>query len=149
MFPFDKPFFSDEQKALISGAIKIAEIQTSGEIRVHIEPSAKHKLAIDRAQEVFAEQRMFETKDRNAVLIYLAYTDRKFAIYGDSGIHDKVGEHFWHQTIELVHGYFAKNEFTDGIIAGINDIGLRLKEHFPYESKGDTNELSNDISEGK
>ena len=148
MFPLNRPFFSQEQKALISTTIKSAELKTSGEIRVHIEPYSKHELAIDRAKEVFAEQKMFETKERNAVIIYLAYKDRKFAVYGDEGIHEKVGEEFWHQTIQLMHSFFTKGDFTHGLIAGINDIGRRLKEHFPYDNKGDINELSDEISEG-
>jgi uncharacterized membrane protein len=148
MFPFNKPFFSTEQKALISNAIKSAEQHTSGEIKVHIEPSSKRELAIDRAKEVFASQKLFETKERNAVLIYLAYTDRKFAVYGDEGIHEKVGDDFWHKTIELMHDHFSNGDFTHGIIAGVKDIGFRLKAHFPYENKGSLNEISDEISEG-
>jgi uncharacterized membrane protein len=148
MLPFQKPFFSSVQKALIAAAIKNAEQNTSGEIKVHIEPTTKHELAIDRAKEIFASQKLFETIERNAVLIYVAYTDRKFAIYGDEGIHEKVGDDFWHKTIELMHSHFSKGDFVHGIIAGVNDIGLRLKEHFPYENKGSLNEISDEISEG-
>ncbi|MDZ4666306.1 MAG: TPM domain-containing protein [bacterium] len=141
-----KENFSLGDQDRIVSAIKDAETATSGEIRVHIE--AKSKLeAFDRAKEVFIELGMGKTELKNGVLIYLALDDRKFAIIGDSGIHEKVGEVFWLEEKNLMAAHFIKGEFAIGISMAIEKIGEKLKKHFPYQSD-DTNELSNDISFG-
>jgi len=139
-------FFSKAQQDSIVLAIQNAELNTSGEVRVHLEPNCKIDV-LERAKQVFAELKMNETELKNGVLFYLAYADKKFAILGDSGIHEKVTDTFWNEEKELMKTYFANGQFTEGISLAIEKAGLKLKEHFPYFSH-DTNELSNDISFG-
>ena len=109
-----KPFFTKEQEATIIGAIKAAEKNTSGEIRVHIEPTTKGKEPLDRAVEVFQELEMHQTEARNGVLFYLAYDDHRFSIFGDQGINEKVEEGFWDSTRDLIQTAFQKGEFAQG-----------------------------------
>jgi uncharacterized membrane protein len=125
-------------------AILKAESQTSGEIRVHLEATTKldHYL---RAQEVFRMLKMGNTREGNGVLIYLAVEDRKFVIYGDTGINDAVTKGFWDTTKDIMQQHFKRGEFKKGIIEGITSAGNELKAHFPWES-GDHNELSNEVS---
>lgn len=137
-------FFSHEQKQDLKLAIKMAELDTSGEIRVHIEVDCN----IDpknRALAVFKLLKMHKTDERNGVLIYLAVGSRKFAIIGDEGINKVVPENFWEEIKSNMLVYFREAEFTQGIVTSIQMVGEKLKSHFPH-LREDSNELSDEIS---
>ena len=107
MLPFFKKkptnYFSEPEKQLIVNAIKQAETNTSGEIRVFIENKCSYVDAIDRAKELFEKLKMFETEQRNGVLLYVALKDRQLAIFGDKGIYEKTGVEFWNNEVnELI-----------------------------------------------
>ncbi|OOG76947.1 TPM domain-containing protein [Flavobacterium sp. A45] len=139
-------FLSKEEEQEIVEAIRIAEKNTSGEIRVHIEKTTSQD-PYDRAKEVFHELRMDETELKNGVLIYLAVDDHHFIICGDKGINDLVEPDFWDCTRDVMASQFKKGDFKQGLVDGILRAGERLQKHFPWQ-KGDTNELSNEISKG-
>lgn len=139
-------FLTKEDEQKIVEAIRMAEKNTSGEIRVHIEKTTS-KVPFDRALEVFHELRMDETQLQNGVLIYLAVADRKFVICGDKGINDLVADDFWDTTKEIMKNHFKNGNFKQGLIDGILIAGEQLKKYFPWQD-GDTNELSNEISKG-
>ena len=132
-----------EEKILVE-AIAVAEKNTSGEIRVHIEKACKGE-ALERAKEVFEKLGMTATEARNGVLIYIAEESHKFAIIGDAGIHEKVGADFWDHSKDLMLAHFNNGEFVVGIKEAVLSCGEALKKYFPYQ-KNDSNELSNDIS---
>ncbi len=142
-----KKFFNSAQKEMILQAIREAENETSGEIRLHMESKCKGD-PLERAIEVFAKLKMHKTKLRNGTLIYLAVEDKKFAIYGDKGINEAVPENFWEDVKDEMAGYFSKGDFATGVIKGIHQIGEKLKAFFPYQ-QDDVNELSDDISIGE
>jgi uncharacterized membrane protein len=137
-------FFTTEQQEDIRQAIMNAELDTSGEIRVHIENTCKGDV-LDRALEVFARLGMGKTENRNGVLIYLAVKNRKFAIIGDEGIHAVVTENFWENIKHKMMNQFRENHFTEGLIEAISETGKQLKKYFPHQ-KNDINELSDEIS---
>jgi uncharacterized membrane protein len=137
-------FFTKEQQAQILAAIKEAENETSGEIRVHIETSCTEDI-LDRAAWVFTKLGLQKTKERNGVLFYLAVTDRKFAVIGDAGINSKVPEGFWDDVKDLLQKKFREGKFAEGLSEGIILAGTHLKRHFPH-SKDDVNELKDEIS---
>ena len=139
-------FFTEAQKASIVAAIKEAEKNTSGEIRVHIESKCKEDV-MDHAAFIFEQLEMHKTELRNGVLFYLAVADHKFAILGDGGINAKVPEGFWDEIKEHMLGKFKQGAFADGLADGIRKAGEQLKAHFPYQSD-DVNELSDEISFG-
>ncbi len=139
-----RTFFSKEEQQDIVAAIKEAELNTSGEIRVHIENHCKEE-ALERAAEVFYDLKMNQTAARNGILFYLAVKDRKFAIIGDEGINKNVEHDFWNDIKDEMITMFKENKFAEGLIAGILKCGKRLKEYFPYQSD-DINELSDEIS---
>ena len=139
-------FLTKEEEQEIVEAIRIAEKNTSGEIRIHIEKSTSLD-AFDRAKEVFHELRMDETDLKNGVLIYLAVDDHHFIICGDKGINDLVETDFWDCTRDVMASQFKKGDFKQGLVDGILRAGERLKKYFPWQ-EGDTNELSNEISKG-
>ncbi|MBU8893410.1 MAG: TPM domain-containing protein [Bacteroidales bacterium] len=137
-------FFNEEQKKLITGAIKEAELNTSGEIRLHIESSCKEDV-LDRAAYMFEKLEIHKTELRNGVLFYLSVNDRKFAILGDAGINAVTPDNFWEEIKEMILNHFKKNEFDIGLSTGLKMAGQALKEHFPHQ-KDDVNELSDEIS---
>ncbi|HEY9170557.1 MAG TPA: TPM domain-containing protein [Lutibacter sp.] len=139
-------FLTLEQEQAIIKAIEVAEKNTSGEIRVHLEKITDLP-PLERALEVFHLLEMDKTELRNGVLFYVAVESKKFAIIGDEGIHTKVTENFWDEEKQLMLSYFKKGEFSKGIELAILEVGKKLKEFFPYQS-GDTDELSNEISRG-
>ncbi len=137
-------FFTKEQQENIRVAIMNAELDTSGEIRVHIENTCKGD-SLDRALEVFTKLGMEKTAGRNGVLIYLAVKNRKFAIIGDEAIHAVVTEVFWDSVKNKMMNRFRENQFTQGLVEAITETGLQLKKYFPYKTD-DVNELSDEIS---
>ncbi|SRR5574344_258487 len=140
-------FFTKEDKIEIEKSIKTAELNTSGEIRVHIESKCPEN-ELDRAAFWFSELKMHKTELRNGVLFYMAIDDRKFAILGDIGINVKVPNDFWDSTKELMLGFFKEDKVAQGLCVGIIQAGLQLKDKFPYQ-KQDVNELNDEISFGK
>ncbi|MDA3878775.1 MAG: TPM domain-containing protein [Prolixibacteraceae bacterium] len=140
-------FFSEEEKKIIINAIKTAELNTSGEIRLHVEKKCPEDV-MDRAAHWFKELKMHKTEARNGVLFYISTEDHKFAILGDIGINAKVEEGFWNSTRDLVLSFFEDNKFADGLKVGIIQAGLQLQKYFPYQ-KDDVNELDDEISFGK
>lgn len=139
-------FLTLEEEQDIIAAIRTAERNTSGEIRVHIEATANTN-AFDRAVEVFHMLKMFNTKAQNAVLIYVAVEDHRFVIYGDDGINAVVPDNFWETTKDAMQSRFRRGNFAAGIIAGVLKAGEELKTHFPWQID-DEDELSNEISKG-
>lgn len=140
-------FFTEEQKKQITDAIKEAELNTSGEIRLHVEKSCKVDV-LDRAAYIFKKLKMHKTEKRNGVLFYLALNNRKFAILGDAGINAVTPDNFWDEIRDTTLSYFKGGKYGEGLAKGIRMAGEALKEYFPYQ-QDDVNELSNEISFGK
>jgi uncharacterized membrane protein len=140
--------FSTTEEQEITAAIKLAERGTSGEIRLFVEDFCMRDHPVERAEEVFRLFGMFNTKERNAVLIYFAEKSRQFAIWGDTGIHEKVGYQFWDAEKHLLREHFQRDEKTEGVIQAVALIGSRLREHFPADEHEDDNELPDEIIYG-
>ncbi len=133
-----------EEDHKIVEAIKQAELNTSGEIKVHIENHCRGDVE-QRSLTVFNKLKLNETKLRNGVLIYLAVKDRKFAILGDEGINNVVENGFWDDVKDMMLSHFKEGNFTEGLEQGIIRCGEKLKTYFPYQTD-DTNEIPDDIS---
>lgn len=141
-------FLTEAEEKMVVEAIKDAEKNTSGELRVHIEDKCPKKVVNDRVKEVFASLKMHETEQHNGILLYISTEDRKIGIWGDQGIHDKVGQNFWEEEIALIINHFKEGKKAEGLALAINQIGGKLREFFPYQ-KDDVNELDDSISYGK
>lgn len=144
MYKSEEFLTKSEEKEIVS-TIEIAEKNTSGEIRVHIE-CRNTKPSIERAQEVFHILKMDATELKNGVLFYICTETKSFAIIGDKGINDLVGQDFWNSTKNHIIEKFKEGKYKEGLIKGILEAGIQLKKHFPYDGETDTNELSNEIS---
>ncbi|MBU9888902.1 MAG: TPM domain-containing protein [Candidatus Omnitrophica bacterium] len=137
-------FLSKKEKEKIVTAIREAEKNTSGEIRVHLGSKVRGDV-FGHAKRIFQKIGMSRTVRRNGVLIFLAVRDRKFAVIGDTGIDEKVPEGFWNDVAEILWRHFKEDHFAEGIAEAVLRIGMKLREFFP-SSQDDTNELSDSIS---
>jgi len=137
-------FLTTDQDTKIVEAIRQAELNTSGEIRVHIESLVTDD-HLAHAANVFHKLKMNQTAARNGVLIYVAVKSRVFVIYGDKGINEVVPDNFWESTKDIMQRHFRKNDFTTGLVEGIQKAGEQLKKYFPRASN-DINELPDNIS---
>ncbi len=151
MWPFSKKkdFFSKEENEMIVQAIRDAEKQTSGEVRVFVESHCRFVDPLDRAKEVFMKLEMDETKLRNGTLLYVAVKDRQLAIFADSGIHTATGPQYWKDVVQQILSVFNKESYAIGIKECILKVGDALKTHFPYDAATDKNELPDEIIFGK
>jgi uncharacterized membrane protein len=151
IFPFfkPKPFFTKEEQEKIAAAIREAEKRTSGEIRIFIESRCRYVEPLDRAAELFFGLKMDKTKQRNAVLIYIAVKDHQLAIFADEGIHQKTGQQFWQREVKLILDDFNKHNYAEGLVKVVGEVGEALFEHFPFDNASDKNELPDDIVFGK
>ena len=152
MFNFRKKpsqfFTQDEQNAIVA-AIRNAEKQTSGEVRVFVERKCRFMNAVDRAEEVFYQLQMQQTMNRNGVLVYVAVKDRQYALYADKGIYEKTGNNYWRSQASAIIKHFNDGNYSAGITAAVEEIGNALSKYFPYDAATDKNELPDDIVFGK
>lgn len=133
-----------EEDHRVVEAIREAERNTSGEIKVHIENHCKGDVEA-RSLYLFDRLKLNQTQQRNGVLIYLSVKDRKFAILGDEGINNVVEEGFWNDVKDLMLSHFKEGRLTEGLEKGIQRCGEKLKAYFPHQSD-DINEIPDDIS---
>jgi len=128
-------------------AIQKAEKRTSGEVRVSVSPPIWGDVR-KAAEKAFERLGMTATKERNAVLFFVVPARRKFVVLGDTGIHEKVGQEFWHHIVRTVSEKFKEGDFTGGLLAGIEVVGEDLAKHFPHHAAGSTNQLPDDVDYG-
>jgi uncharacterized membrane protein len=128
----------------IEEAIRKAEQRTSGEIRVSV--SRLFWGNVERAAEkAFVRLGMSGTRERNGVLFFIVPSRRRFVVLGDRGIHEKVGQAFWHHVVEKMSEKFRTGDFTGGLVRGIEEAGEQLAAHFPYDAATDMDELFNNV----
>lgn len=141
-------YLKKKEQLQILDAINAAELQTSGEIRVHVEGICEEDNPLDRAAWLFGELGMKKTARRNGVLIYLALKSHRIAIIGDCGINSKVESNFWDSTLQAMQQLLTQGRTVEAIEQGVRLVGEQMKSLFPYEVE-DINELPDVISFGK
>jgi uncharacterized membrane protein len=141
-----KEFMEKLDHERIVQAIAEAEATTSGEIRVFIQ---RGEVAdpVGEARQQFERLGMTRTRERNAVLIFVAPRARKFAVIGDSGVHERCGEPFWQALAEGMRTHLQAQNFTDALLHALRETGQLLARHFP-RSPDDRNELPDTVEEG-
>lgn len=152
MFPFSKkkPLLTSAEQEQVVACIREAESRTTGELRVFVESKCNKADAMDRAVELFEKLGMTATEKRNAVLVYLATEDKKFALAGDKEIYEKAGgAAFWQTAAEKLKGHLQAGEVATGLANCINELGSAMATHFPYDPAITRNELPDEIVFGK
>ena len=142
-----KEFLSKLDHDRIIEAIRRAESKTSGEIRVYIQRGKFETDPVMLAQKKFQRLGMYKTRERNAVLIFVAPRAHKFAVVGDQAIHEKCGEQFWQHVVDGMRVHFQNEKFSHALTEAVNEVGVVLATHFPRTS-ANANELPDEIIEG-
>lgn len=142
-----KEFVRQLEHDRVVDAIKAAEAETSAEVRVYVHRGELKAEPLVAAQKKFHQLGMNKTPERNAVLIFVAPHARKFAVIGDKGVHEKVGERYWQHVVDLMREHFQHERFSDALVDAIRDIGSVLARHFPRSSTS-RNDLPDDVVEG-
>ncbi len=142
-------FFSAADNSQIVEAIRQAEQQTSGEIRIFVESKNPFVDPVDRAKEIFFQLKMEHTENRNAVLLYIAMDHKELALFADEGIYKATGKTYWDDAVKKMLSNFTKENISNSIEQCVLQIGQTLKEKFPYNSATDKNELPDEIVFGK
>lgn len=140
----DKVIHPIDQKRIVA-AIAAAERMCGGEIAVHVEGRCPTPDPQKRAGELFPKLGLTRTRDRNAVLIYVATRDRRFAIHGDVGIGEDPASKFWDEAKQRMTFAFRRGAFGDGVVSAIQTLGQQLGKRFP-RAADDKNELDNEIT---
>ncbi|MEA2570992.1 MAG: hypothetical protein QOI24_2993 [Acidobacteriota bacterium] len=140
-----KEFLEKLDQKRIVAAIADAEKQTSGEVRVHVQPKVTGGELRDVAERTFERLGMTKTALRNGVLLFIASEENRFVILGDQGINDKVPAGFWDDIAAKLTIRFRNGEFTEGIVDAVTSAGAQLREYFP-RAADDVDELSNEIN---
>jgi uncharacterized membrane protein len=140
-----KEFLEKLDQKRIVAAIADAEKQTSGEVRVHVQPKVTGGELRDVAERTFERLGMTKTALRTGVLLFIASEENRFVILGDQGINDKVPAGFWDEIAAKLTIRFRNGEFTDGIVDAVTAAGAQLHEYFP-RAADDVDELSNEIN---
>lgn len=141
-------FLTEDEIQRVAEAVQRNEQHTSGEIRVYMESHCQYMEPLHRAAELFLALKMHNTEHRNAVLLYIAYHDKDVALYGDRQIFHQTDPNFWHQQTKNLLRSFHQNQYCDGIITCLDEIGLVLASRFPLKGEA-KNELPDDIVFGK
>ncbi len=138
-------FLPPGEERRVTEEIRRFESRSSGEIVVHLCGRSRTGSIMRDATETFARLGLTRTRDRNAVLFFIAVRDHRFAVLGDEGIHQAVPPGFWDEVVGRVERHFAEGRFADGLVSGIDLAGEALARYFPPRPD-DRNELSDTIS---
>ena len=150
MFWNNKPLLPNDVQEAVVAAIRAAELRTTGEIRIFVEPHCAYIDALERAKELFSQLGMEQTELRNAILIYVAMKDKQFALFADEAIHQKAGgPSFWAQAAASLQTGLRQGLMKEGLVHCVNELGDALSVHFPYDPNIEKNELPDEIVFGK
>lgn len=128
-------------------SIQDVESRTTGEIHVHLSKAIYEKDPFEGAQRVFARYSMQRTQDRNAILVYINEKKRRFAIIGDLGIHQIVGQKYWNEKSAQLQHYIQTMEMDSALSLIVVDLGKALELHFPLQRDGvSRNQISDEIT---
>ncbi len=130
----------------IERAIRASEARHSGQIRFAVEgaldggPLFQGQSPRERAIELFARLRVWDTERNNGLLIYLLLADRAVEIVADRGIHARVGAAQWHAVCQKMEAAFRQGRYEGGVLEGVQAVTEHLAQHFPAAGRG-ANEL--------
>src|SRR6476660_8696133 len=139
-------FFSKPDHERIVKAIRSAEAGTSSEIRIYVDRRDLKEDPVSAGQREFIRLGMDKTRERNAVLIYVAPRAQEFAVIGDEEVHRRCGAELWQQVAGKMSEHFGQGQFSDAIIEAIAYLAGVLAKHFPRRWRN-PNELPDDVIE--
>jgi uncharacterized membrane protein len=147
LFVSSKRHFPPARLDAIQHAISASEHRHHGEIVFAVEGSlpfadvVRGRGARDRANEVFARLRVWNTEHNTGVLIYLLLADHAIEIVADRGVAREIPEHEWAPICALMQDYFRRGDYEHGALEGVAAVGELLARHFPANGERNPDEL--------
>jgi uncharacterized membrane protein len=132
--------FPAEALDRIERAIGASELSHAGEVRLVLEANMnplevlRGRTARDRALELFALLRVWDTEDNTGVMVYLQMVDHRIEIVADRGISRKVLQSEWDAICRRMEGAFRSGRFEAGAQEAIAEITQLLSTHFPAQA---------------
>jgi uncharacterized membrane protein len=133
------------QEAALVAAIRDAERGNRGEVRLHVERRCPGGDALKRARQIFHLLGMSGTRDDTAVLLYVALSDRKAAVFAGNGIHGAADEDFWRSVVDVVAQGYKRGAGEASLVIALGRIGDMLRQHVPGEDRAG-NELPDEVT---
>lgn len=134
---------SREELDRLSVKIAAAEQLTSAELRVVLTKSSWFGIK-SKAHKLFRKYGLDKTAQRNAAMILVDMRSRELLIYGDDGVHQRVGQMFWNDVRDAMVEELGEGRLADALATGIRLVGERLALLFPAVAN-DRNEIANDV----
>lgn len=137
--------FPASAMAAIEEAIAQSEREHSGEVRFAVEPALDTSALLagesarERALEVFSHLRLWDTDQRNGVLIYLLLADRDIEIVADRGL-NVVEAAEWEAICKAMEQALRRGLFQQALVDGVQEVSRLVARHFPRRA-ADRNEL--------
>ena len=131
----------------IEQAVATSEKQHTGELRFVVEGGLPwHELRHNqsprqRAADLFAQLRVWDTEHNCGILIYVQWVDRAVEILADRGIAARVAQEEWDAICREMEAAFKLGDYEGGALVAITRASALLATHFPMTA-GDSNELS-------
>jgi uncharacterized membrane protein len=138
-----REFLTAREVAAVNAAVNEAERKTSAEVKVVLARHCWGDIKA-KARRIFRDLGLDRTAQRNCVLLLFVVANREFLIYGDEGIHTKVGADFWNDIRDEMAEAFRRDECGAGIAYGVQRIGAKLAQYFPWQ-RDDVDEISDEI----
>lgn len=118
-------------------AIAQAQQGTTGKIRVHLSKRIWERNPLRRAQRLFERFGMAQTRDRNAILLYLNLRRRRFAVLGDQGINLKLeqegGQGGWKPLARALSDNLRSTAPERAIALTVAALGEKQRQYFPED----------------
>ena len=135
--------FPEEALGEITQCIEKAETTTSAEFEVIIERSLpldilkSNSVAHTRAEQLFAQYRVWDTEDNNGVLIYLNLSDHAIELVLDRAAARLFTQEQLDVIVHKMSEKFQQKLFAKGICEAITELAKVLSAHFPNKPVND------------
>ncbi|KAF3999883.1 TPM domain-containing protein [Glaciimonas immobilis] len=118
-----------------------AEARMIVESSLSLEAVLTHVTSRQRAQELFAHYRVWDTEENIGVLLYVNLADHQVEIITDRAVGRAISAAEWQAVCHTMTREFANGTFHDSTLAALDKLNGLLTEHFP-DKDGKRNELT-------
>ena len=129
----------------IADAVAEGERHHRGEVCFAVEPALpawrvlRGMTARERALDVFAQLRVWDTQANNGVLVYLLLADHRIEIVADRGFDGRVDEAQWRGACRAMEERLRAGAPDAAAVAGVEAVSGLVAAHFP-RAAGDIDE---------
>ncbi|MEO8811085.1 MAG: TPM domain-containing protein [Rhodanobacter sp.] len=131
----------------MTASIAASERSHKGEIRFAVESRLTPLAVLEgldapcRAQQVFAQLRVWDTEHNSGVLIYVLMAEHRIEVVADRGIAAHVAPAEWAAICARMRDRYADGKWREGSLDGIAETHALLLKHFPGNDKLNPDEL--------